>query len=269
MKPFFMTKLCCLLLLIGIYPAQAENVNIDLLYVGDTNSNAHKGVLQGLEEANLQGQFLGQQYSLKTINTSDYSPSSVKNVVAIFVAADMATQITVSQSHPDHAVFNISETDDDLRQRCTNNLLHVLPSDRMMSDAEAQWQKKEPGSGAKAQAWHPDFVKFAARDLNKRFKKSHGQTMDDAAWAGWAAIKMVSDTIVREKMTEPAELLNYLKNDLAFDGQKGLKMSFRETGQLRQPVLLVENDKIVSEAPVRGIAKPPTVESLGLLNCQK
>jgi len=46
-------------------------------------------------------------------------------------------------------------------------------------------------------------------------------------------------------------------------------MNFRETGQLRQPILLVEGDKIVAEAPVRGIAKPPTLDSLGLLSCEK
>jgi len=46
-------------------------------------------------------------------------------------------------------------------------------------------------------------------------------------------------------------------------------MNFRDTGQLRQLILLVEEDKIVGEAPVRGVAKPPTLDSLGLLNCEK
>lgn len=133
----------------------------------------------------------------------------------------------------------------------------------------AQWQKKEAGSQAKAQAWHPDFVKFAARDLNKRFKKRHGTKMDDYSWAGWAAVKMTSDTVARTKITDPAALLNYLKTELSFDGQKGSDMNFRETGQLRQLILLVEGDKIVAEAPVRGIAKPPTLDSLGILSCEK
>jgi hypothetical protein len=62
-------------------------------------------------------------------------------------------------------------------------------------------------------------------------------------------------------------MLNYLKNELSFDGQKGSDMNFRITGQLRQLILLVENDKIVTEAPIRGVAKPPTLDSLGILEC--
>ena len=45
-------------------------------------------------------------------------------------------------------------------------------------------------------------------------------------------------------------------------------MNFRKNGQLRQLILLVENDKIITEAPVRGVAKPPTLDSLGILDCK-
>jgi hypothetical protein len=64
-------------------------------------------------------------------------------------------------------------------------------------------------------------------------------------------------------------MLEYLKNDLVFDGQMGMEMNFRHTGQLRQPLLLIEAGKIVGEAPVRGIANPPTVDSLGNVECAK
>lgn len=62
-------------------------------------------------------------------------------------------------------------------------------------------------------------------------------------------------------------MLHYLKTELSFDGQKGSNMTFRETGQLRQLLLIVEDNKIATEAPVRGVAKPPTLDSLGTLNC--
>jgi hypothetical protein len=91
--------------------------------------------------------------------------------------------------------------------------------------------------------------------------------MDDYSWAGWAAVKMTSDTVARTQITNSKEMLNYLKNELSFDGQKGSDMNFRITGQLRQLILLVENDKIVTEAPIRGVAKPPTLDSLGILEC--
>ena len=93
--------------------------------------------------------------------------------------------------------------------------------------------------------------------------------MDDYSWAGWAAVKMTSDTIARTKIINTKNMLNYLKTKLSFDGQKGSDMNFRVTGQLRQLMLLVEDNKVIAEAPVRGIAKPPTLESLGILNCSK
>ncbi|MCG8324377.1 MAG: hypothetical protein MI673_02590 [Thiotrichales bacterium] len=247
----------------------AQELNVRLAFIGDTQSSAYFGTMQGLDEANLQGQFLGQSYELKTLSPSAASSAKLNDVQAVVVGADENVLFSVSKQYPDLPVFNVTNTDDELRHACAGNLLHVIPSDKILADADAQWQKKNPGSSARAQAWHYDFKKFAARDLNKRFKKARGIQMDDHAWAGWAAVKMLTDTVAREKITAPEKLLAYLKTELAFDGQKGIRMTFRPTGQLRQPVLLIENDKIVGQAPVRGVAKPPTVESLGILDCEK
>ncbi len=92
--------------------------------------------------------------------------------------------------------------------------------------------------------------------------------MDDHSLAGWAAVKMTSDAVARTQITKSSDMLEYLKNELTFDGQKGSNMNFRKNGQLRQLILLVENDKIITEAPVRGVAKPPTLDSLGILDCK-
>ena len=137
----------------------------------------------------------------------------------------------------------------------------------MKQDAIAQWQQKHPGTPVIARAWHKDFVKFAARDLNKRFRKAFHKSMDDYAWAGWAAIRMAADSVAREGVTEPLALLHYLKTNLAFDGQKGLNLNFRETGQLRQPLLLVQDNKLIGEAPVRGVSSD--IDSLGTVECAK
>jgi len=80
---------------------------------------------------------------------------------------------------------------------------------------------------------------------------------------------MTSDSVARTNISNAKDMLVHLKTNLSFDGQKGSNMNFRDTGQLRQLILLVENDKIAGEAPVRGVAKPPTLDSLGLLNCEK
>jgi hypothetical protein len=236
-------------------------------YIGDKENSAYFGARQGLDEANLQGQFLNQNYMLDIINsenalTTDYSP-----YIAVIAAVDYETFRKLSDHLPDKPVFNVWLDDDVLRTACRPNTLHIVPSKQMKQDAIAQWHKLHPDATVVAQTWHPDFVKFAARDLNKRFSKSHDRKMDDAAWAGWAAVKMSSDTIAREKINNPAKLLSYLKTSLVFDGQMGIEMDFRPTGQLRQPLLLVADGTIAGEAPVRGVAD--SVDSLGNVECEK
>ena len=93
--------------------------------------------------------------------------------------------------------------------------------------------------------------------------------MDDDAWAGWAALKMLSETVARHQSTEPARILTYLRYEMAFDGQKGVPHTFRDTGQLRQPLLLVEAGKLVGEAPVPGVVDSNDLDSLGLTSCKR
>ena len=138
----------------------------------------------------------------------------------------------------------------------------------MKADAVAQWRRTSQAEDVRAQAWHSDFVKFAARELNNRFRKAQGVPMDDDAWAGWAAVKMVSEAVVRGRSADPVEILAYLREEMEFDGQKGVPHSFRETGQLGQPLLIVEGGKLVAEAPVRGVADSDDLDSLGMTECQ-
>jgi hypothetical protein len=245
----------------------AEIIEINFAYVGENNHPALLGVKQGLDESNIQGQFLNQKYNLDFVSTSDISTHDFSKYIAVLSSVDAVLFKKLTTTLPDMSVFNLTNDDNDLRSACINNALHIIPSNKMSVDALAQWKKKKPESQAVAQAWHSDFVKFAARDLNKRFKKNYGAPMNDYSWAGWAAVKMTTDTVARTQIHTPKKMLNYLKTDLSFDGQKGSNMNFRETGQLRQLLLLVEDSKITAEAPVRGIAKPPTLDSLGILNC--
>jgi hypothetical protein len=247
----------------------AETIEVNFAYVGQENHSAFLGAKQGIDESNLQGQFLNQKYNLVLVSKSDVSAHDFSGYIAVLTSVDIDTFTTLSTKMPDTPVFNLTIESDKLRTACINNALHIIPGESMKTDAVSQWKKKESNSNAEAKAWHPDFVKFAARDLNKRFKKNQHTAMDDYSWAGWAAIKMTSDTVARTNITDSAGMLNYLKTELAFDGQKGSNMNFRKTGQLRQLLLLIDDNKIVAEAPVRGIAKPPTLDSLGILDCEK
>lgn len=254
-------------LLIGFSQTlMAEVMEVPLHYVGPTKGSVWQGLQQGLDEANIQGEFLGQKYTLQVITADDLM--ALNGATAILLATDDQHILSIAQSEKfsDVAVFNLLSDTDALRSACLHNLLSISASKQMKKDALAQWLDKHPDSQAHVQGWHEDFKKFAASQLNIRFKKAHGVIMDDDAWSGWAAMKLLSDTVARTQSVDAAVMLNYLKNDIAFDGQKGAGATFRDTGQLRQLVLLVENNKIVAEAPLRGTKGG--LDSLGLKSCK-
>jgi hypothetical protein len=248
----------------------AQAIEVHLSYIGSTTNTAFLGVSQGLREANLMGKFLGQSYILHehpataTAQAGASNPSS-----AILAAVDAETLKQLSTLYPKIPIFNLTLEDDALRARCLPNVLHVIPSQRMRQEAMAQWRKLYPEAHVTAQAWHPELEKYAAKQLNRRYRQAQDRPMDDRAWAGWAALKMLADSVARIQNAEPAKLLDYLKTKLAFDGQKGVTMKFRATGQLSQTLLIIENGKLVGEAPVKGVVDPLDLDSLGAVECQK
>lgn len=259
-SPCHLLTLCSALLLM-LSDAAAQTV--DILFVGEADTPAHYGARQGLSEANAQGEFLGVTYRLVFADTAGTNPR------AVVAAVNPTRLLRLGEQHRELPVFNVTATETSLREACEPNLFHVIPSRAMLGDAENQWQRKNPGSSARARAWHRTFRKYAASQLNSRYHEQFGQDMEDEAWSGWAAVKLLSDTIVRQPKLTGSQLIEQLQTNLAFDGQKGSDMSFRETGQLRQPLLLVDNDKIVGEAPVRGVVNTSNLDSLGLSFCPK
>ncbi|MDH5358557.1 MAG: hypothetical protein OEY48_05515 [Gammaproteobacteria bacterium] len=253
------------LLCMLVQPALAATIDVQLHYVGPTEGSVWLGMQQGLDEANLQGEFLGQKYTLKPVTVDELNHLDSVTAVLLASDADQVLEIAKSERFADVPIFNLTSDADKLRSACLPNLLNISASQKMKQDALAQWMKKHPESTAHAQGWHKDFKKFAASQLNIRFTKAHGVIMDDDSWAGWAAVKLLSDTVARTQNDDATIMLKYLKNDIAFDGQKGEGATFRKTGQLRQLVLLVENNKLVAEAPLRGVKGG--LDSLGLKSC--
>lgn len=245
----------------------APALEVELAYIGDPADAVYSGVSQGIEEANLQGQFLGQRYRLTSFAPGERNRAPSSQAAVLLAALEDSELVELAERAPGRAVFDLGSGSDALRARCLPNLLHVLPSIRMKADALAQWQRLHPESRAQVQAWHPNFTKYAAEQLNLRYRKAQGRDMDDRAWAGWAAVKMVADSVARLGRAEATPLLDYLKTDLAFDGQKGVTMSFRKNGQLRQMLLIVEGPRIVGEAPVKGVVDPTDLDSLGPVDC--
>ena len=149
-------------------------------------------------------------------------------------------------------IFNVSERSEALREECHDNLLHIITSEAMLDDAISQWSRGRINNSVKAIGWHHS-LRVCTSQLNSRYQQRFNEPMSELAWAGWASIKIISDTIARSANSD--RLLSTIKNNLKFDGQKGVSMSFRENGQLRQPVLITQNDEVIGEIP-------PTVPTL-------
>ena len=77
--------------------------------------------------------------------------------------------------------------------------------------------------------------------------------MSDESWSSWAAVKLFSD--VAAKNANPSTLLlNPQKTStLAFDGQKGVDLNFNSELELLQPMLIIDNEIIVSEISIEKI----------------
>lgn len=251
--------------LVAVGLARSEPVK--LLYVGPpaTEGSAGKGVELGLAEANQQGRFLGLSYELERADVSDAGKHT--NIAAAFVAGSPEDAADLARALDKTPVFNVTSRDDAFRTHCRPNLFHTPPSDKMLAEAVAQWKTQSAVKEVVAQAWHEDFVKFAARDLNNRYRDKWNQPMDDEAWAGWAAVRIAADSIANNPEAAGPELIEYLRDEMEFDGQKGEYMTFRETGQLRQPLLLLEDGELAGEAPVRGVAASDELDSLGMQTC--
>lgn len=110
--------------------------------------------------------------------------------------------------------------------------------------------------------WNSSLEKYGAAQLNDRFHSRFTYAMDSAAWAGWFAVKVIWESILRSR--EDATLGNSLASaKTQFDGHKGAPLSFREWDrQLRQPLYAVgagadarlrEVPDITASVPIRDL----------------
>lgn len=116
-------------------------------------------------------------------------------------------------------------------------------------------------------AWGRAVEAWAAAQLQQRFKKLAGRTMDPVDWAGWMAVHAVGEAAVKLKTADPAAIAKQML-DPAFEvgGFKGRALSFRAwNGQLRQPLYLLWPGAVVGTAPVEGFLHRATeLDTLGL-----
>jgi ABC transporter substrate binding protein (PQQ-dependent alcohol dehydrogenase system) len=119
--------------------------------------------------------------------------------------------------------------------------------------------------GLFAVAWAPNFERFGAPQLARRFQRGVGRPMTGQDWAAWIATKAILQAALDKSVTPAAQLKAFVQPGFTLDGFKGVRLSFRAWDrQLRQPLLLTDGQGVIGTAPVEGLLHPTNVlDTLG------
>ena len=122
-------------------------------------------------------------------------------------------------------------------------------------------------AGLVSEAWQTSWDRYGAQQLSRRFKKTAGRPMASADWAAWMATKAIIEVAI--KFPDLRQHRRALRSpDLALDGFKGARLSFRPWDQqLRQPIFLAQGGiggGIAGVAPFDGFLHPTNnLDTLG------
>jgi ABC transporter substrate binding protein (PQQ-dependent alcohol dehydrogenase system) len=114
--------------------------------------------------------------------------------------------------------------------------------------------------------WSPVSEQWGATQLQNRFEKQAMRRMTAVDYAAWVAARAIGEAAFRTKSTDPVTIAAYMRGpEFLLSGFKGQGQSFREwDGQMRQPILLVNQRLLVSDSPQAGfLHKGSDLDSLG------
>jgi ABC transporter substrate binding protein (PQQ-dependent alcohol dehydrogenase system) len=103
-------------------------------------------------------------------------------------------------------------------------------------------------------SWARPFEQWGATQLQNRFRRQASRWMDERDYAAWMAVRAVGEAATRAKSGDADTIIRYMRSpDFEIAAFKGVKLSFRPwDGQLRQPILLVDAEALVSVSPQPG-----------------
>jgi ABC transporter substrate binding protein (PQQ-dependent alcohol dehydrogenase system) len=126
-------------------------------------------------------------------------------------------------------------------------------------------------AGWVALAWHPQFERFGAPQVTRRFAKAARRTMTDHDWASWMAGKAIATAAAAQPQASNSRQLLQALGNAQLDGSKGVNLQFRPWDrQLRQPLLLTDGQGVLATLPLEGILHPHnSLDTLGADEPQK
>ncbi|HEX6442763.1 MAG TPA: branched-chain amino acid ABC transporter substrate-binding protein, partial [Stellaceae bacterium] len=103
-------------------------------------------------------------------------------------------------------------------------------------------------------AWSPVFDEYGATQLQNRFQREAQRPMTARDYAGWLASRAIGEAATRSDQDEAKAIGAFIRGkEFELAGYKGAPLSFRPwDGQLRQPILLVDDRSLVSISPQPG-----------------
>lgn len=240
-------------------PARAQQPGGDTLRIGlvlpDSAArtpemrSAARGVRMGVEEAAHSAALFGRAVVL--VEGADaarlVAGGRVQALLGGFAAEECAA-LAAAAERGGVLYLDLGCGADELRGGgCRSAAFHVAPSAAMLGDAVAQAGVEDGRAGA----WDARLERFGADQLNQRFRARFGEGMDSQGWVGWFAVKVLWESTLRARSTDPAALRRYLSSDVAqFDGHKGRPLSFRRWDhQLRQPLYITTPNADPVEVP--------------------
>lgn len=114
--------------------------------------------------------------------------------------------------------------------------------------------------------WHKTVETYGAAQLQKRFEAHAQRWMNDRDFAAWIAVRSIASAVSKLRQSDAKAIRQLaLSEQLPLDGFKGRKLSYRPwSGQLRQPIPLVQPRALVSTSPQDGFLHPSSeLDSLG------
>ena len=221
----------------------------EIIYFGARDDYALLGLGQGLEDSNRDK----RQYRLNVLTPDNFRPFKEPVPEAIFAAVDAESIRLLSYFNPDVPIFNLAEDSPMLRGLCLANVFHISPSATLRAQALQTWKEKNPDAGdGEALAWHGNYRRGKAGDLNELFLRKRKVKMVEQAWAGWIAARIFADAKAKLTSAGRRNFVAFIRHETEVDGYKRSLVAFNSGGELRQDLLIVSDEQVVSESSDAG-----------------
>jgi len=109
-------------------------------------------------------------------------------------------------------------------------------------------------SGLVPASWHPAHEQWGGTQLHSRFERAAKRRMTPLDYQAWEAVRIIGEAAIRTKATDPKIVREHiLTPGFGLGAFKGQAVNFRTWDrQLRQPILLVTLQMVVSVSPQPG-----------------